>query len=149
MAMQKSATMVFLALGALAVVLLALVSAALVTTRTISSTGTIAAVGVAVFWDSACTNQTASINWGTLVPNSTGACTVYVKNNGTVPVTLNAGFGNWNPGSASGYMTPGWNCSGYVLGSSSVVAATLTLTVSPNITGVANFSFDVTITGTQ
>jgi hypothetical protein len=149
MAMQKSATLAFLAVGATTLIFIALVSAALVTNRTITNTGTIKTVGVGVYWDSACTNATSSIDWGTLAPNQTAISKVYVKSNSTIPVTLSLSSGNWSPTSASGYLTPGWNCTGYVLGKGLVVAAALTLAVSANITGVTSFSFDMTITGSE
>lgn len=149
MAMQKSATLALTVFAAVAVVAAALVSAALVTSRTITSTGSIKSVGVSVYWDSACTNQTSSFSWGVLAPGSTASIKLYVKNSGTIPVTLSASFGNWNPASAASYMTPGCNCTNYALGTGSVAAAVLTLTVSQSITGVTNFSFDITLTGTE
>jgi len=149
MAMQKSATLAFLAVGATTLIFIALVSAALVTNKTITTTGTIKTVGVGVYWNSACTNATSSVDWGTLAPNQTAIRTVYVMNNGTVPVTLSLSSGNWVPTSASGFLTPGWNCTGYVLGKGLVVAAALTLAVSANITGVTSFSFDMTIAGSE
>jgi hypothetical protein len=148
MTMQKSANLVLMAVAAVAVVAVALVSGALVTSRKINSTGNIKAVGVGVYWDSACTNQTSSLDWGALAPGSTGSVMLYVKNNGTVPVTLNISFGGWNPTSAVTYLTPGWNCTNYVLGSGLVVASMLTLAVSQSITGITSFSFDITMTGT-
>lgn len=148
MAMQKSATLALMAAAAVAVVATALVSAALVTSKTVNSTGTVMAVGVSVYWDSVCTNQTSSFCWGVVSPGSTASVTLYVKNNGTAPVTLTASFGNWNPASAASYLTPGWNCTNYVLGAGLVAAAVLTLAVSQSITGVTNFSFDITLTGT-
>jgi len=148
MAVQKSATLALMAVAAVAIVAAALVSAALVTSKTVNSTGSVKAVGVGVYWDSACTNQTSSFGWGVVAPSSTASVTLYVKNNGTVPVTLTASFGNWNPASAASYLTPGWNCTNYVLGNGLVVAAVLTLAVSQSITGVTNFSFDITLTGT-
>jgi hypothetical protein len=149
MAMQKSATLALMAVAAVAVVAAALVSAALVTSKTVNSIGSIKAVGVGVYWNSACTNQTSSFSWGAVAPGSTASVTLYVKNNGTVPVTLSASFGNWNPASAASYLTPGWNCTNYVLGTGLVVTAVLTLAVSQSTTGVTNFSFDITLTGTE
>jgi hypothetical protein len=148
MAVQKSATLALMAVAAVVVVAAALVSAALVTSKTVNSNGSVKAVGVGVYWDSVCTNQTSSFSWGAVAPGSTASVTLYVKNNGTVPVTLAVSFGNWNPASAATYMAPGWNCTSYVLGAGLVVAAVLTLTVSQSITGVTNFSFDITLTGT-
>ncbi len=143
-----STTLALLTALAVGVMALAFVSAGFVQNRTISNNGTIRAVGVGVFWDPACTNETSSINWGLLAPGSTATTVLYVRNNGTVSVSLSAAFGNWNPSGASLYLTPGWNSTGYVLGKGQVVAAALSLTVSASITGITNFSYDITIAGT-
>jgi hypothetical protein len=74
---------------------------------------------------------------------------VYVRNEGTVSVTLNMTKGNWNPSSASSYITLTWNKEKYVLPAGQVVTAVLTLSVSSSVSGVTSFSFDITITGTQ
>lgn len=148
MAMQKSMRLALMAAFAVVVVAAALVSAAIVATRTVTSTGSIYAVGVQVFSDSACTIPASSVNWGAVTPGSVASVTLYLKNNGTVPVTLTVSYGTWSPASASSYMTPGWNCTNYALGSGSVVTAALTLTVLASVTGITTFSFAITITGT-
>jgi uncharacterized repeat protein (TIGR01451 family) len=122
---------------------------ALVATRTISNSGSVTAVGVGVYSDSACTTALSAISWGTLNPGDIKTYTIYVKNTGTVPVTLNMTVGNWNPTSASSYITLTWNKEKYVLPATQVVQAVLTLTVSSSVSGVTSFSFDITITGTQ
>ena len=149
MATQKSVTLTLMAVVAVAVVAAALASGALVTSRSIASTGTVMAVGVGVYWDSKCTNQTSSLSWGVVAAGSTARVTLYIKNNGTIPVTLTVSFGGWSPSSAASYLTPGWNCTNYVLGNGLVVAAAMTLLVSASITGITSFSFSITITGTQ
>jgi hypothetical protein len=149
MAMQKTTLVTFLVVGAVGIAVVSLVSGLLLATRTIPTVGSFKAVEVGVYWNSACTNQTTSIDWGTLSPSATKSYTVYVKNNGTVPVTLSMASGNWNPASASTYMRPSWNCTNYVLNSGSLVAAALTLTVWQNVTGIVSFGFDITITGTE
>jgi hypothetical protein len=117
--------------------------------RTIPSTGNVKTSGINVYWNSACTNETTSIIWGALNPNSSKSYTVYVKNNGTVPLTLSMTTSNWNPASVASYIDLSWNCTGYILSQSSVTAAHLTLTVSPSATGFTNFSFDITMTGSE
>jgi hypothetical protein len=122
---------------------------ALVATRTISNSGSINAVGVGVYTDSSCTSVLSTITWGALNPGAVSTYTMYVENTGTVPVTLNMTVTGWSPTSASSYITLTWNQERYVLAAGYSVAAVLTLSVSSSISGVASFSFTVTITGTS
>lgn len=147
MAMRKATMGAVLAIAAIGVLVSAL--GALVSTRTISNTGSIVAVGIGVYSDSGCTTVLTSISWGALSPGGTATHTIYLKNNGTVPVTLTMATGSWNPTLASSYITLAWDKQNTVLAAGSSVPAVLTLTVSSGITGVTNFSFDVNITGTQ
>jgi hypothetical protein len=120
----------------------------LVATRTISNTGNVKVVGVGVYRDSGCTNPVSSIDWGALEPGVTTEVKIYVKNEGGVAVVLGMTIDNWNPASASSYMTLSWNRENYVLNSGSVVLAVLTLSVSSGVSEITNFSFDIIITGT-
>jgi hypothetical protein len=147
MAMRKATMGAVLAIAAMGVLVSAL--GALVSTRTISSTGSITAVGIGVYSDSGCTTVLTSISWGALSPGATTTRTIYLKNNGTIPVTLTMATGNWNPASASNYITLAWDKQNYVLPAGSTVQAVLTLTVFSSISGITNYGFDITITGTQ
>jgi hypothetical protein len=135
----------FAALG----VIISLGLALLLIPHTIPNAGAVTPVGVDVFWDFDCTNAATSISWGTIEPGGTKSQTVYIKNNEPVAVTLSIDYDNWNPPSASSYITPSWNCTRYSLGSGSVVGAALTLTVSQDASEVTNFGFDITITGVE
>jgi len=119
------------------------------TNRSIQSFGTVKAVNVGVYWNSACTNVTSSINWGMLSPGSSKDVILYVKNEGNVAVKLSLAAQNWNPTSAPTYMGLSWNREGQIVNSGTVVTATLTLSVSSSITGITSFSFDIVITGTE
>jgi hypothetical protein len=88
---------------------------ALVATRTISNSGTVTAMGVGVYSDNACATPLSTIGWGTLNSGDVKTYTMYVRNEGNVPVTLSMGAGNWNPASASSYITLTWNKENYVL----------------------------------
>ena len=145
--MRKIAIGTVLAIAAMGMVISAL--GVLVATRTISNTGNVKAIGVGVYWDSGCTNVVSSIDWGALEPGATIDKTIYVKNEGSVALTLSMSTDNWNPSSASSYMTLSWNRENYVLNPGSVVSAVLTLSVSSGISGITNFSFDITISGTE
>ena len=147
MAMQRATIGTVVVIAVMGLMVSAL--GALVATRTISNSGSVTAVGVGVYSDSACTTALSAISWGTLNPGDVKNYTVYVRNEGTVSVTLNMTKGNWNPSSASSYITLTWNKEKYVLPAGQVVTAVLTLSVSPSVSGVTSFSFDITITGTQ
>ncbi len=116
------------------------------TSRTISSAGSVKGIGVGIYWDSACTNPTSSIDWGLLDPGSSKTVTVYARNEGNSVVTLSKATQNWNPSTASSYMTLNWNYAGQTLSVNQVFQIRLTLLVSSNISGIASFTFDITIT---
>ena len=134
---------------AVAIVTIALVAALLSASQTMTNTGTVTGIGVGVFWDSAGTNKTTLISWGTLLPGDTRSCLVYVKNVGYDPVTLSMATSAWVPSNASSSIGLVWNCTGYVLPlHDAFVACNLVLNVSSSITGITDFSFNITITGT-
>ena len=102
-----------------------------------------------VYSDSGCTTALSSVSWGTLDPCTTATVTIYLKNEGNVPVTLSISASNWAPSSASSYFTLTWNRDSYVLAVGASVQAVLSLTVSSSISGITSFSFDITITAAQ
>jgi len=119
--------------------------------RNISSTGTINVVaGLGVYSDSACQNNLTTINWGTLSPGASTTYTVYIKNIGSgTSLLLNMTTASWNPTGANGPNGITWNQEGTILLPNQSVATVLTLTISPTITGISNFSVQIDITGTQ
>jgi len=104
-------------------------------------------VSVSVYLDKLCRKPLTSIDWGTLKPGSTKSLNIYVKNTGNTIVTLSLSAENWNPESASKYFSLTWNYKGQKLLPGRVLSLTLTLRVSPNVSGVSSFSFDIVITG--
>jgi len=135
-----------LILSALAIGILGGVSSLVQTNTTISNTGSIKGIGVGIYWDSACISKTSSIDWGVVDPGSNKTVTVYVRNEGNVAVTLSKTTQNWNPSSASSYMTLTWNYAGQTLAVNQVLQIKLFLVVSPTTSGITNFSFDIIIT---
>ena len=123
-----------------------LVSSAIMNNKTVSSSGSVKGVGVGVYWNQACTNVTSSISWGMLDPGSNVNKTIYIRNEGNSAATLSMTTSNWNPTSASSYMTLSWDYGGQTLSVNQVVQVKLTLAVSSSVTGITNFSFDITIT---
>ena len=150
MAMQRVPVGVVFTIAVAGIIASVLAAGLLMAYQRVPSSGNVKAVGVGVYWDNACTNNVTSIDWGFLEPGATVNKTVYIKNEGNTPMVLNITTDNWNPASASENITLSWNREGYVLNTTApVVQAILTLSVSPNISGVTSFSFDIIITGTE
>jgi hypothetical protein len=134
--------------GALLIGLLETTLSLVQTSRTVASMGSVKGIGVGIYWNSACTNRTSSINWGLLEPGSNRSVIVYVRNEGNTASTLSKAAQNWNPTTAPSYMTLNWNYSGQTLSVNQVLPIKLTLVVLPSVTGISSFSFDITITAT-
>jgi len=115
----------------------------------IGTTGRVVTIDVDVYWESACVNKVSSINWGELDPGESETVTVYVKNTGNVPMTLELSTDEWSPLAAEMYIDLQWDYSGGQIQPDGVVQVTFTLTVSGIIDGVTDFSFDIVITGTE
>ena len=116
---------------------------------TLPNLGTVKAMGVGVYWDSGCSNTVTSVNWGTVAPGSTNDVTVYVKNEGNAAETLSSTAENWNPSTASTYMSLTWDYAGQVIDVGEVVQVKLSLSVSEAIEGITSFSFDIVIIGSD
>jgi len=115
----------------------------------IGTTGHVVTIDVDVYWESACINKVSSIDWGELAPGDSEVVTVYVKNTGNVPMTLELSTDDWNPLAAEMYIDLQWDYSGGQIQPDGVAQVTFTLTVSAIIDGVTGFSFDIVITGTE
>lgn len=151
--MERKEKLVLGAAGALILYTLALstlgpVVLAALGNKTVPNSGSVKAVGVGVYSDSACTNAVSSISWGAIDPGTNVNRTVYIKNEGNAPVTMAMTKSNWNPASALNYITLNWDYGGQTMSVNQVVQVKLTLAVSSSVTGITNFSFDITITAT-
>jgi hypothetical protein len=111
----------------------------------LSSSGSVRALGVGVYWDSACSQTVSGIDWGSSEPGSFKNVTVYMRNEGTAPITLSLQTANWNPPSAADYISLSWNYNGQAISANQVILVTLSLSISPNIQGITSFSFDIII----
>ena len=115
--------------------------------RAIPSSGLVVAINVGVYSDAACTLNLTSIDWGSVYPGGSVSHTVYVKNIGNVPMTLSMAATGWNPAGAAGQINVTWDKENVVLNSGQSSSATITLSVSPSISGVTSFSMSIVITG--
>ena len=148
MAMRKISTGVILAITMVGLILTVTTAGLLTVSQTMSSSGTVTAVNVGVYSDSACTQSLTSINWGTISPGSSVTKIVYVKNTGNTQISLSMTKTSWSPSNANGPITITWDREGTSLSANQVITATLTLGVSSSISGITTFSVNIVIAGT-
>jgi len=120
---------------------------ALTTERIIGNFGRIKTVNVGVYEESECLNVLTVIDWGVLEPSETKNKSCYLRNEANVPVVLNMTTLNWIPVNASDYIFLSWNYALDMLEVNEVVNVVFSLSVSPDIEGIENFSFDILIIG--
>jgi len=123
------------------------VSGLLVTQKILSSSGSVKAINVEVYWDFECTQVVTSLDWGNPEPGDSLNRTIYVKNTGSAPMTLSISCSGWSPTEAATYLTLSWNREGTQVNAGEVVNAVLTLSVSSSVSGITDFSFNIVIEG--
>ena len=146
---QKRSKLAVIVLALAALALTITTAALLSTNQSIPLNGSITAVNLGVYSDSACTQTCSALNVGTINPGGTGTQTVYIKNTGNVAETLTMTANSWSPANANTYLTPTWNQQNTALPAGQSIQATLTLTAASNTGSLSTFSCSVTITGTQ
>ena len=148
---KLSITASIIVLVIIAITLTLTTYAAITTSQSLTSNGQVnTSANLGVYSNSACTIPISSVSWGTLTAGTNITQTVYVKNTGTgLSLALSLGTSNWTPANANGPLTLTWNQEGTRLTPGQSVAATLTLTVSPTIADITNFSVQINITGTN
>jgi hypothetical protein len=136
---------------AIAAIMIVVVFAAITSTKTVPSSGTIAGVNLGVYSDPGCTialDASNPIVWGTVNPGAFVTQTVYILNTGTTDMTLALTTSNWVNQSL---LTLTWDKESAVVnpGLANKVTAILTLTASSSFTTGTDFSVDIVITGTH
>lgn len=125
------------------------VMSAIQLSSTISNTGTLRlSAGMGVYWDAGFTNEAVAFNWQSMEPGTTKTYSVYIRNEGATALTLSMSTSNWNPSSASNYLSLSWNYNGQTIDPTEYIRVTFTLTVSSSVTGISNFGFNINIVGT-
>jgi len=100
---------------------------------------------VGVYWNQACTKPVSSIIWGNVSMGSERDVVVFVKNLGSEALVLSMNMSALNPSSAYLKIYLCWNAPGRQVLPGHIVSVTLRLFVTPEITGISNFSFNVNI----
>jgi hypothetical protein len=146
---RKIAIGTMIAITATGLFLTLLTTGLLMSSQTLQSSGTVTAVNVGVYSDSSCTQNCTSINWGAIAPGNLTTRTIYIKNIGTIPMTLSMATGSWVPSNANTYIGLSWNREGTVLSAGQSTSATLTLSASSSAGNITSYSFNIIITGTE
>ena len=145
---KSKSTLLFVAIACLAGMALgsALTLAVTQRSQSIPTSGTVIGIGVGVYADSGGAQNLTSISWGSVYPGESVNRTVYVKNTGNAPITLSMATSGWSPAAANGSINITWDREGASLNAGQAVAATLTLSTSPGISGITDFSVNIIIT---
>jgi hypothetical protein len=146
---QKHTQLTVAAIAITSVLLTIAVLAALSDSTTIPVDGTINTVNVEAYSDSSCTQPVTTISLDNVSPGGSVSETIYIKNSGSVTVTLTMDTSGWSPVGASSYLTLSWNRQNDELAAGASVPATLTLTAASDTGSLTTFSCSMTITGTE
>jgi hypothetical protein len=146
--MAKLSTGAIIALAATSI-FLTIVTAGMIATQIIPSNGTVTTINLGVYTDDQYTQNCTSINWGAIYPGNSTSTTVYVKNTGSVPITLSMTATTWVPEDAEDHLTLTWNRQGEVLDAGAQVSANLTLAAASDTGDLTDFSFNIVITGAE
>ncbi|MBN2260328.1 MAG: hypothetical protein JW702_07270 [Clostridiales bacterium] len=120
------------------------------TSTTLSNSGTIqiqTTQGIGIYSNQQCTTEQLSITWGTLEPGGNQSVICYIKNEGNTETVFSMQTSNWEPSNAADYITLSWDYDGQAINPEDTVEITFTLSVSPEITGITSFNFDITLIG--
>jgi len=114
----------------------------------IESGGSVKKINVGVYWDGNCNSNVSFIDWGEIEPGLVKNVSLFIRNEGTVAADLFLSTDYWSPSNASEFMTLSWDYSDQILDPFEIVPITLTLQVSPSVSGIKSFSFDIIIGAT-
>jgi len=145
--MRIKANLWGLAIISLAMVSGLAVSGLLTASKTLSSSGSVKAINVEVYWDFEGTQTVDVVDWGLPGPGDTVNRSMFVKNSGNAPMNLSLTTASWTPAEAESYLFPSWNAEELSINPDEMVMVTLTLEVSEDVTGITDFSFTIIIEG--
>lgn len=98
---------------------------------------------IGVYRDSNCKERVELIEWGTLQPGEVKNVTIYVRNEWNESFILFSAPMNWSPIIASEYLYLNFSSLHSRLEGGEVIKINLTLSVSPRVTGVSEFHFNI------
>jgi hypothetical protein len=115
-----------------------------------SSTGIVASVDIAVYQNSAGTQNLTTLNWGTIYPGQDITHVIYVQNTGNVNMTLQLDAANWYPSATAEYITVNWDFTpGDLITPRTITPIQIRLSVSVDIQNIQTFDFDILLTSSS
>ena len=113
----------------------------------IGTRGSVSSVGVSIWEDPDRTAPLTSIDWGALEPGQTKNKTAWIENNGTASLTLTLTTDSWNPEASTLYLGLSWDYQNQTIVKDEMIMVNLVLSVSPEISGIDSFDFNIVIAG--
>jgi len=113
----------------------------------IGTRGSVSSVGVSIWEDPDRTTHLSSIDWGALEPGQTKNRTAWIENNGTATLTLTLTTDSWNPEASTQFIGLSWDHQNQTIVKDEMIMVNLVLSVSPEISGIETFDFNIVITG--
>jgi len=95
-------------------------------------------IGVGVYWDSNCDNVITFLSWGRVIysplsDSGSKIVTIFIRNEGTIPVTLFINTSDWDPPFLSKYVNLNWDYDGMILRSEEATKVNLILSINSSI----------------
>ncbi len=115
--------------------------------KQIQAHGYIRVLGVEIWKDEALTEILGFIDWGILSAGEETTYFVWVENQGNSEIKLSMWTEAWNPTNASDWIDLSWDYDDSWIPANSSIPILFTLSVSSNIIGITNFSFDIWVKG--
>jgi len=134
---------------AVAAVIIAAIVVVLTLDVPIRNVGIIKSIGMDFFVDANATVTLEYINWGELYPGDLAGVTVYGKNTGNLDINMTFVASDWIPLEAEQYLTVDWNYTNATIAPDGVLPVQFTLSVDPNVQGITNFEFLITVTAME
>jgi len=111
--------------------------------------GVVKAIGISIYEDAGCTVPLTEIDWGLVSPASSVPYEAWLKNEGSVVVTVTMSVAKWVPSEASEYMSLTWSCEGVSVSVDGTVSCIFTLEIFEDVAGITDFSFDILLVGSE
>jgi hypothetical protein len=110
--------------------------------------GQIKSAKVKIYSDETKTVPVTSIDWGIVSPGETKSVTIYVFNDGNIPLNMSYTVDNWVPTNATVFLSCTVSMPA-VIQARSHSQLTITLNVSADIVDIVEFQYQITIIGSE
>ncbi|MEM3378386.1 MAG: hypothetical protein QW674_05515 [Candidatus Bathyarchaeia archaeon] len=104
-------------------------------------------IKIGTYWDANCENKVSYINWGLLEPGSNKKISLYLRNEGEVPVMLKIKTINWHPSNVTDYINLISEYVNNIIEVNETVSVSFGINVSIDIFEIKNFYFEIELIG--